>query len=118
MAQPVVHFEIGGKDAARTREYYAQMFDWKYEMPGGMDYGMVAPSGEGSIGGGIAGIQPGQQPYVTIYVQVDDLKTYMDKAEKLGGKTVLPPTPIPGGSEFALIADPDGIITGIYRAGK
>ena len=29
MGQPVVHFEIGCKDSARTQEFYAKLFDWK-----------------------------------------------------------------------------------------
>ena len=29
MGQPVVHFEIGGRDADKLRAFYGELFDWK-----------------------------------------------------------------------------------------
>jgi predicted enzyme related to lactoylglutathione lyase len=115
MAQPVVHWEIGGTDSAATRDFYAKLFDWEMQMHEGMDYGLVQAAGDGSIGGGIGGLQPGQQPYVTLYVQVDDLQKYLDKAESLGGKTILPPTPIPEIGSCAMFADINGVVIGLYK---
>jgi hypothetical protein len=115
MASPVVHWEIGGTDPAKTREFYAKLFDWSVEVHEGMDYGLVQPAGEGSIGGGIGPVPPGGQPYVTFYVQVDDLQKALDKAESLGGKTVLPPTPIPDIGSCAMFTDPNGVAIGLYK---
>jgi len=38
---------------------------------------------------------------------VDDLQKYLDRAESLGGKTIVPPTDM-GGVQFAHLADPQG----------
>jgi len=38
---------------------------------------------------------------------VDDLQKYLDRAESLGGKTIVPPTDM-GGVQFAHPADPQG----------
>ncbi|MCH7878234.1 MAG: hypothetical protein IH914_02845 [candidate division Zixibacteria bacterium] len=51
-----------------------------------------------------------------VYVKVDDLKEYLDKAEKLGGKTMIPPTPVPGMGNFAWLNDPEGNIVGLWKA--
>lgn len=115
MSKPVVHFEIAGRDGKKSREFYGKLFDWKIELFEGMDYGMVNPANDKSIGGGIAQAQPGMSPYVTFYVDVEDLQKYLDKAEKLGGKTVLPPTPIPGVGSMAWFADPDGNCIGLFK---
>ncbi len=117
MAQPVVHFEIGAKNGAQSRQFYSKLFDWQIQMHEGMDYGLVSPAGEGSIGGGIGAAPEGQNPYVTFYVQVDDLQGYLNKAEKLGGKTLLPPPPIPGVGSCAWLADPDGNCVGLFKPG-
>ena len=117
MGQPVVHFEIGAKDHKKAMEFYAKVFDWSYDEHGGMNYGMVSAQGKDSIGGGIASIQEGQQPYVTFYVMVDDLQAYLDKAEANGGNTVVPPTPIPEIGSFAWLSDPDGNCIGIFKDG-
>jgi predicted enzyme related to lactoylglutathione lyase len=50
---------------------------------------------------------------VSVYVQVEDLDAALAKAEKLGGKTILPPSQVPGGPKLAMFADPAGNITGI-----
>lgn len=48
MAQPVVHFEIAGKDGEKTREFYGKLFGWEYQLMEGMDYGLVQPAGDRS----------------------------------------------------------------------
>ena len=52
---------------------------------------------------------------VTFYVSVDDLQAYLDKAESIGGKTVTPPTEIPGVVTYAFFADPDGNVIGLVK---
>lgn len=115
MGKRVVHFEIGAKDYKKAMAFYGKVFDWEYNEPEGMPYGMVGADGEGSIGGGVGPTQEGQEPYVTFYVEVDDLQAHLDKAEAAGGKTIYPPSEIPGIGSFAWLADPDGNKIGIYK---
>lgn len=100
MGQPVVHFEIAGKDGKKLEDFYARMFDWKIDANNPMNYGAVETGGEGGIEGGIFTAQGDTPPCLTIYVQVPDLHAYLDKAESLGGKTVVPPTPYPQRRRF------------------
>jgi predicted enzyme related to lactoylglutathione lyase len=95
MAKPVVHFEVCGKDGAKTREFYSKLFGWEFEVVPEMDYGLTGPAAENSIGGGVGSTQGGAPPYVTFYVQTDDLQADLDKATALGGKVTVPPTEIP-----------------------
>jgi predicted enzyme related to lactoylglutathione lyase len=57
------------------------------------------------------------QPHLTrslsIYVKVEDLQATLDRVQRLGGKTILPPTEVPGGPKLAMFADPAGNITGL-----
>lgn len=115
MAKPVVHFEICGKNAGKSRAFYSKLFGWEFNVVPDMDYGLVGPAGEGSIGGGIGPTPDGTRPYVTFYVQVEDLQEYLKKAESLGGRTVVPPTPIPDTGSVAMFADTDGNVVGIYK---
>jgi predicted enzyme related to lactoylglutathione lyase len=55
---------------------------------------------------------------VTFYVEVDDPKAYLAKAESLGGKTVVPPTQVPEFDLiFAFFADPEGHVVGAFERG-
>lgn len=115
MAKPVVHFEISVTNREKATDFYSKLFDWKTNTAPGFDYTLVEPAGDKSNGGGIGPIQPGQKPSVTFYVNVDDLQAYLDKAERLGGKTVLPPTPIPNVGACAMFADLDGNVIGLFK---
>ncbi len=112
MGQPVVHFEIIGRDAKRLQDFYRGLFDWKIDADNPYNYGMVVTGDQGGINGGVAA---GEGPNrVTVYVQVPDLQAALDKAAGLGGKTIMPPTEIPGVT-FALFADPEGNTIGLVK---
>lgn len=115
MGRPVVHFEIGSRDAARGRRFYSELFDWDIEMDR-QGYGLVKPQDGEGIGGGIMTTPPGVPPYVTVYVEVDDLEKTLEWAEMLGGHKVTPPMPIPGVGSFAMLADPDGNVIGLLKS--
>ncbi len=118
MSQPVVHFEISAKNREQAGKFYGDLFGWKMDAPPGMDYTLVHPANDKSIGGGIGPVQAGQSPSVTFYVMVDDLQAYLTKAEKLGGKTVVPPMPIPGYGSMAMFADLDGNVIGLFKGAQ
>lgn len=117
MGQPVVHFEIGGTKSNELREFYRKAFDWKIQMHEEMQYGLVSPEGDGSIGGGIGQSPEHTGPYVTFYIQSKDLDVDLKRIESFGGKTVLKPTPIPGTGSMALFADPEGNTLGLFKPG-
>ncbi|HKW69972.1 MAG TPA: VOC family protein [Candidatus Dormibacteraeota bacterium] len=116
MKNPVVWFEVVGKDGGTLRKFYTDLFGWSIaEATGDMDYGMVQ-AGSGGIGGGVGKSQDGGAGHVTFFVEVDDPKAYLTKAEKLGGKMVVPPTEIPAYNlTFAYFIDPQGHLIGLSK---
>ena len=115
MPNPVVHWEITGKNAKRLQDFYANLFDWHVDNNNPMEYGMVDTHAEGGINGGIAPEQ-GDNNRVTIYVEVDDLQAYLDKAEGLGATTIMPPTDVQGMVTLAMFTDPEGNIMGLVKS--
>src|SRR5262252_5080554 len=107
-ARPVVHFEIGCRDQARTNEFYSKLFDWQIGA-GGMINGA-----EGGITGHTTSLGHEPYNYVTVYVQVDDIPAYLEKAKSLGGKVIVPAVKIPTG-RFAWMADPEGNMIGLLE---
>jgi len=111
MPNPVVHFEIGCRDRAKTAGFYSALFDWSIEEQG--------PAHNISTGGAIAGhiTALGHEPqhYTMFYVEVDDVAASLRKAESLGAKTVVPPVTLPGAGMFAWFADPDGNTIGLLK---
>ena len=75
---------------------------------------MIAPGSEDGIGGHITALGHEPHNYVTVYVRVDDIEAYLEKAETLGGQTVVPATEIPGMGRFAWFSDLDGNTIGLW----
>lgn len=115
MGQPVVHFEVIGRDGKRLQEFYSRVFDWHIDADNPMNYGVVDTRGEGGIGGGVG--QGDGESRVTFYIQVDDPQAYLDRIEATGGKTVMPVTEIPNMVTLAQFSDPEGNVIGLVKEG-
>ena len=49
------------------------------------------------------------------YVNVDDIKSYTEKAQKLGAQVIVPITDIGGGQGFySVFKDPTGAVLGLW----
>ena len=115
MGRPVVHFEINAKDSKKLGSFYSELFEWKIDTNNPMGYGLVDTGSEGGIGGGIGQSNSNAPAYLSLYVQVNDLQAYLDRAEKLGGRTIVPPTEIPNTVTFAMFQDPEGNMIGLLK---
>ena len=99
MGQPVVHFEVVGKDGEKLQSYYADLFDWDVNAENEMKYGLVDreanSNAEGiGLGGGIGQGPDGYEGHVTFYVEVPSVEEALSKAESLGGTRVMGPETI------------------------
>ena len=118
MGQPVVHFEIAGKDADKLQSYYSELFDWDIHADNEFKYGIVAREGNTNsdgigIGGGISGGPEGYDGHVTFYVEVPDVEAALVKAEGLGGTRVMGPDDVMAGLTIGLFTDPEGHVIGV-----
>jgi predicted enzyme related to lactoylglutathione lyase len=120
MGQPVVHFEVIGKDGAKLQSYYGELFGWQIDSNNPMNYGIVQrdgntnPDGAG-IGGGVAGGPEGYDGHVTFYVEVPDAEAALARAEELGGTRVMGPDQVMEGLVIGQFADPEGHVVGVVQ---
>jgi predicted enzyme related to lactoylglutathione lyase len=120
MGQPVVHFEVIGKDADKLRNYYAELFGWEIDANNPMNYGMVQRDGNtnaqgAGIGGGIGTGPEGYAGHVTFYVEVPDVEAALSKAESLGGSRMMGPEKVADETEIGLFNDPEGHVVGVVK---
>ena len=123
MSNPVVHFEIIGQDGEKTKQFFADLFDWSITSDNPMNYGLLDP-GRGTgpdgnpigIGGGIGGAMGDSPGYVTIYVSVDDVEAALVKAESLGGTRLFGPETIMPGITIGTFTEPEGKTIGLLQA--
>jgi len=115
MGQPVIYFEYVSSKPEETMSFYSQLFGWTCDHDEEQHYAMVQTGPGQSVMGGIAGAGQWGDPRVTVYAGVDDVQAYLDKAESLGGKTVLAPMEVADYGTVALFADPAGQVTGLWK---
>ena len=122
MGQPVVHFEVVGRDGEGLRNYYSELFGWEFGDPvGPTNYAVVSREGntnsEGAgIGGGVGTGPAGYEGHVTFYVEVPDVGAALEKAESLGGTRMMGPDKMPeAGIEIGLHTDPRGHVIGVVK---
>jgi len=119
--QPVVHFEVVGKDGAKLQSYYSELFGWEIDASNPMNYGIVQRDGNtnadgAGIGGGIGTAPEGYEGHVTFYIEVPDVEAALSKAEELGGKRLMGPHEVPGmGIVLGQFADPEGHTIGVVQ---
>ena len=127
MGQPVVHFEVIGKDPAGLRGYYGELFGWEFDtrspvsdaVSEPMNYGFVdgnTTSDGTGIPGGVGG-GAGYGSHVIFYVGVPDVEAALRKAESLGGTRRLGPARAPTGLVVGHFTDPEGNLIGVAGTG-
>jgi uncharacterized protein len=123
VAQPVVHYEIIGKDPGKLRNYFGELFGWQFDTSSPVaeavseptDYGFVdrvtTPDGAG-IPGGIGG-GARYTGHVMFYVGVPNVEAALAEAERLGGKRQMGPERAPTGLVVGHFTDPEGNLIGV-----
>jgi predicted enzyme related to lactoylglutathione lyase len=112
MPNPVVHFQIGGKNGAELRRFYQDVFGWSVDEPAPI--GAIRTEAGVGIDGGVHQVDENQQPYLAVYVAVEDLEGTAAKAEAGGATIIVPPTEVDGVGSFAMFQDPEGNCIGLW----
>ncbi len=115
MSAGVVHWEISSRNAKPLQDFYSNLFGWLINADNPMQYGLVDTGLKLGINGGIFQGNEKQPPGVVIYVQVEDIQAYIDKAVTLGGKVILPVTEVPNMVTYALVTDIEGNTLGLLK---
>src|SRR5271170_5964290 len=123
VSQPVVHFEVIGKDPARLRKYFGELFGWEFDVPSPVAREVSEPDSYGfldlvtsedgtGIRGGVGG-GPGYGSHAVFYVGVPDVEVALQRAEGLGGTRVMGPATSPNGLVIGHFTDPEGTLIGV-----
>jgi uncharacterized protein len=123
MSQPVVHFEVSGKNPERLREFFGELFDWNFDVPSPVAREVSAPDSYGFVelitsedGVGIRGGVGGGSDYEShalFYVGVQNVEAALQRAVELGGTRVMGPATSPNGLVVGHFRDPEGSLVGV-----
>ena len=114
MAQTICHFEFMSNDPTRSRAFYGQIFDWKFDdasMPGYVHINTGAQPG----GGIMAKPKEAPGPALNVYILVESIEETLGKVRRAGGTIIGEKTLIPGMGHWAMFLDPEGICLGLFE---
>lgn len=103
--------------------FYTEIFDWKVSKAEGMDYWLVStvasgrqgPTEPGGINGGITRCPMAGGVKQVNYVTVGSVEETVHQAERLGASVLKGKTAIPSMGWFAILADPEKNVFGIFQ---
>jgi uncharacterized protein len=112
---PVDWFEVSCAEPEKAWDFYRGLFDWTVEGDMGGPFLHAQVNAGGGVRGGI-GSSPDGRPHVALYASVDDVRTYLERAESLGATTAMPPTKVDEHTTIAVFVDPQGTMFGVYAS--
>ena len=113
MAGSLVHFELPADDTERAREFYRELFGWRFrEAEGPIEYHMLEEGIEPA--GAIYPTQAGEKGAI-IYFDTDDIEASVERVNELGGSAE-DKQPIPGIGWYARCEDTEGNPFSIFEA--
>ena len=116
--------EIASSDAAKCKQFYKDIFSWKFHESDatqtGMEYMEFSSGGDQPVGGlyqikseWFDGDPP--PPHFLSYVAVDDVDANAKLATELGATIIRGPMDIPNVGRICIIQDPTGGMIATFR---
>ena len=125
MPNPVAHFEIYGDNPEKLASFYQKLFNWGISAtPQVEGYWLIrtvpadaqsAPTQTGGINGGLMKRPMPEARAWMNYVTVKSLDESLKQAASLGAQILRPKSAVPKMGWFAMVADPEMNVFGIWQ---
>lgn len=107
----IVWWELASHDAEKTADFLKKVFNWQIvydENTGCFDFPIS--TGESKLtGGGVFTLKKAKLPFLTIYIQVEDIDRKAQLVEQSGGYILEAPFTISRGVRICLFNEPSGV---------
>jgi predicted enzyme related to lactoylglutathione lyase len=113
----IVHFDIAADDPERAKNFYEDLFAWKFVQTPGMPYYLIETTdlvGNKGVAGGL-GKRGAPYQRISNFVGVESIEEYSAKVVELGGEVVQPKMAVPGWGYMAICTDTEGNSFGLWE---
>jgi predicted enzyme related to lactoylglutathione lyase len=106
---PLVFWELASHDAEKSVAFFRDVFEWEIEFSEKLGFYIVSSEHASEpMAGGIFTLGTARLPFLTLYLEVDDIEAKAKEVAEHGGHIVEPPHVI-GGSRICLFNEPSGV---------
>lgn len=108
---PVCWWELASHDAEATVKFLKTAFEWEFDLDEELGiYELPAvEEPNGFRGGGVFTLRRAKLPFLTIYIEVDDVDARAKRIEELGGHIVEAPFDVTDKIRICLFNEPSGV---------
>ncbi len=117
-------YELMTTDPKAAQDFYTNLLGWGLQdFNAGMNEPYVMWTRDNQPLGGVMRLpdearKMGAPPHWLAYVDVAGVDATVEQAQQRGAKVYVPPTDIPGGGRFAVLADPQGAVFGVVSSAQ
>ncbi|MDF1837636.1 MAG: VOC family protein [Planctomycetota bacterium] len=111
----IIWNELHVPDLVAANEFYGPLFGWSTKPEECDTYVHFYHGGETVAGYMAPHGGPGSYPHWHVYLGTSDIEAYVKRAEKAGGKSLMPVMDIPHTGKIGAIADPGGAVLSPFQ---
>jgi predicted enzyme related to lactoylglutathione lyase len=115
---PIVYWELASNNTEKSVEFFKKAFGWNFEYDKATTIHELPREINQIRGGGVFTLKMKKPPFLTIYIEVDDVKKKAKEIEELGGSIVIQPIEINPGVHICLFNEPSGVTFAMLQKKK
>ncbi len=109
----IVHIELHSADPTKSKQFYSQVFGWKFQDMPEMNYSLWSAPSEPA--GGLMHTMEGRPPQVLNYILSKSIDADVQKITQAGGAILMPKQEIPNQGWWAMFQEPGGTVQALYE---
>ena len=108
---PVIFWELASHDMEKSADFFRKVFEWDVKFDNDLGFYHVPPfeQAKSASAGYIFTLKQAKLPFVSIYIQVEDIDAMAKKVVENGGSIVEPPNAIAPTYRICLFNEPSGV---------
>jgi len=109
MSNPIVWWELATHDQEKSAKFFQDVFGWDLQLDEKVGFYKMQHSPPQITGGGIFTLKRAKLPFVSLYIQVEDIDLKAKEVEEHGGLVKDAPFEISPGVWLCLFNEPSGV---------
>jgi predicted enzyme related to lactoylglutathione lyase len=115
---PIVYWELASNNAEKSVEFFKKAFNWDFKYDKASTIFELPKEFNQLRGSGIFTLKNAKLPFLTVYIEVDDVYTKEKEIEKLGAFIVISAHEILPNVHICLFNEPSGVTFAMIQKRK
>lgn len=109
MKNPAVWWELASHDQDKSAKFFQDVFGWDLQIDPKLGFYTMKHEPPRISGGGIFTLKRAKLPFISLYIQVEDIDGMAEKVTEHGGLVTDAPFEISPGVRLCLFNEPSGV---------